>query len=76
MIATFTLTNRSAGMRTPVRGQTETEREPIVRVQYSDSDPVRLINMIEETLGVIKARYLSQQDRPAPPDEDEEDDDV
>lgn len=71
MIAAFRLTNRLAGVRMASRN-TEAEQEPIVSVQFSHADPVRCIELVEETLATIKARYLADRDKPKVADEDDD----
>ena len=74
MIATFRLSTRNRpALRT--RG-TDGEQSCIVNVSYEDADPEKVIEMVEETLAIVKKRYASAKDRPIPPVEDDDEDEL
>lgn len=72
MIATFKVSNTRAGLRARVAD----ERLPVLSIEFADKDPLVAIDVVMDALAVYRAKLVSSMDRLAPPDEDEEDDDV
>jgi len=67
MQGTIRITHRSPGLRS------RTDPDPVMDVSFTDRDPLQVIAFLESTLAVFRARVESKMNKPAPVEEEEDD---